>query len=431
MNEGSLAAARSVMQAMHPAEIADALESLPIANRLILWELVDPNHDGEVLMEVHDEVRATLVNDMELEELRAATEQLDLDDRADFIQSLPEKLTRKLLSGMGRQDRERLEQVLSYPEDSAGGLMNLDTITVRGDVTLDVVLRYLRRRSNLPRHTDRLWVVDLYGRYRGELPIRRLLTGKTDLLVSDVYRKDVEPLHVLTPASEVSRHFEDYDLVSAAVVDDNKLLIGRVTIDDVVDIIREEAEQSVMSMAGLSQEDDFFSPVFRSMRKRTLWLGVNLLTALLASWVIAQFEGTLERVVTLAVLMTVVPSMGGIAGNQTLTLVIRGQALGQINRSNTRAMLAKELAVGLLNGLMWAFVVSVFTYLWFGDWQIGLILGAALLINMICAAAAGLIIPVVMRKAGIDPALAGGVALTTITDVIGLIAFLGLATIWL
>ncbi len=419
------------MQAMHPAEIADALESLPIANRLILWELVDPNHDGEVLMEVHDEVRATLVNDMELEELRAATEQLDLDDRADFIQSLPEKLTRKLLSGMGRQDRERLEQVLSYPEDSAGGLMNLDTITVRGDVTLDVVLRYLRRRSNLPRHTDRLWVVDLYGRYRGELPIRRLLTGKTDLLVSDVYRKDVEPLHVLTPASEVSRHFEDYDLVSAAVVDDNKLLIGRVTIDDVVDIIREEAEQSVMSMAGLSQEDDFFSPVFRSMRKRTLWLGVNLLTALLASWVIAQFEGTLERVVTLAVLMTVVPSMGGIAGNQTLTLVIRGQALGQINRSNTRAMLAKELAVGLLNGLMWAFVVSVFTYLWFGDWQIGLILGAALLINMICAAAAGLIIPVVMRKAGIDPALAGGVALTTITDVIGLIAFLGLATIWL
>ncbi len=419
------------MQAMHPAEIADALESLPIAKRLILWELVNPDYDGEVLMEVHDEVRTSLVDDMELEELRAASEQLDLDDRADFIQSLPEKLTRDLLSGMDRQDRERLEQVLSYPEDSAGGLMNLDTITVRGDVTLDVVLRYLRRRNNLPRHTDRLYVVDLYGRFRGELPIRRLLTSNTDALVSDVYKKDVEPLHELTPASEVSRHFEDYDLVSAPVVDDNKRLIGRVTIDDVVDVIREEAEQSVMSMAGLNQEDDFFSPVFRSMRKRTLWLGVNLLTALLASWVIAQFEGTLERVVTLAVLMTVVPSMGGIAGNQTLTLVIRGQALGQINRSNTQAMLAKELAVGLLNGLMWAAVVSAFTYLWFGDWQIGLILGVALLINMICAAAAGLVIPVAMRKAGIDPALAGGVALTTITDVIGLIAFLGLATLWL
>jgi len=419
------------MQAMHPAEIADALESLPLAKRLILWELVNPNDDGEVLMEVGEEVRATLVDDMELEELRAATEQLDLDDRADFIQSLPEKLTRDLLAGMGRQDRERLEQVLSYPEDSAGGLMNLDTVTVRGDVTLDVVLRYLRRRSELPRHTDRLWVVDLYGRYRGELPIRRLLTAKTNLLVADVCRKDVEPLHELTPASEVSKHFEDYDLVSAPVVDDNNRLIGRVTIDDVVDVIREEAEQSVMSMAGLNQEDDFFSPVFRSIRKRSVWLGVNLLTALLASWVIAQFEGTLERVVTLAVLMTVVPSMGGIAGYQTLTLVIRGQALGQINRSNTKAMLAKELAVGLLNGLMWAAVVSLFTYLWFGNWQIGLILGAALLINMMCAAVAGLIIPVAMRRAGIDPAVAGGVALTTITDVIGLIAFLGLATLLL
>jgi len=419
------------MQAMHPAEIADALESLPLAKRRILWDLVNPNDDGEVLMEVGEEVRETLVNDMELEELRAATEQLDLDDRADFIQSLPERLTRDLLAGMDRQDRERLEQVLSYPEDSAGGLMNLDTITVRGDVTLDVVLRYLRRRNDLPRHTDRLWVVDLYGRYRGELPIRRLLTAKSSLLVDEVCRKDVEPLHELTSANDVSRHFEDYDLVSAPVVDDNNRLIGRVTIDDVVDVIREEAEQSVMSMAGLNQEDDFFSPVFRSMRKRSLWLGVNLLTALLASWVIAQFDDTLERLVTLAVLMTVVPSMGGIAGNQTLTLVIRGQALGQINRSNTNAMLAKELAVGLLNGLMWAAVVSLFTYLWFRDWQIGMILGAALLINMICAAAAGLIIPVAMRRAGIDPALAGGVALTTITDVIGLIAFLGLATLLL
>ncbi len=419
------------MHAMHPAEIADALESLPLAQRRILWELVDPKIEGEVLMEVHDEVRTNLVIDMEIEELRAASAQLDLDDRADFIQSLPEKLTRDLLAGMGRQDRERLEQVLSYPEDSAGGLMNLDTITVRGDVTLDVVLRYLRRQAELPRHTDRLWVVDLYGRYRGELPIRRLLTAKTDVLVSDVCRTDVEPLHELTPASEVSKHFEDYDLVSAPVVDDNNLLIGRVTIDDVVDVIREEAEQSVMSMAGLNQEDDFFSPVFRSMRKRTIWLGVNLLTALLASWVIAQFEGTLERLVTLAVLMTVVPSMGGIAGNQTLTLVIRGQALGQINRSNTQAMLRKELAVGLLQGLMWAVIVCLFTYIWFRDWEIGLILGAALLINLICAAAAGLIIPVAMRKAGIDPALAGGVALTTITDVIGLIAFLGLATLLL
>lgn len=430
IHEGSLIAARQIMSAMHPAEIADALESLPTARRRILWELVDTDIEGEVLMEVHEEVRADLVRQMPFEELQLATEQLDLDDLADFCQSLPERLTADLLAGMGRQDRARLEQVLSYPEDSAGGLMNVDIITVRGDVTLDVVLRYLRRRGNMPRLTNRLWVVDLYGRYRGELPIRKLLTSSSSTLVSEVAETKIEPLHVLTPDSEVSRVFEDYDLVSAPVVDDQNRLIGRVTIDDVVDLIREEAEQSVMSMAGLSQEDDTFSPVLRSARRRAVWLGVNLLTALLAAWVIAQFETTLDRVITLAVLMTVVPSMGGIAGSQTLTLVIRGQALGQINRRNTRDLLIREICVGLINGLAWAAVVGAFTYFWFGDMQIGLILGVALLINLLFAAVAGLIIPVLMRRFGIDPALAGGVVLTTVTDVIGLVAFLGLAT-WL
>jgi len=415
---------------MHPAEIADTLESLPPVRRRILWDLVDHEIDGEVLMEVGEEVRGSLVRDMDLDALRAATEQLDLDDLADFVQSLPEKLTRNVLASMGRADRERLEQVLSYPEDSAGGLMNLDTITVRGDVTLDVVLRYLRRRGDMPRHTDRLWVVDRYGRYRGELPIRRLLTGNPDALVADVCRTDMDPLPVLTAANDVARVFEDYDLISAPVVDDNKRLIGRVTVDDVVDVIRDEAEHSVLSMAGLNPEDDIFSPVLRSARKRAVWLGINLLTALLASWVIAQFESTLERIVTLAVLMTVVPSMGGIAGNQTLTLVIRGQALGQVNRSNARALLLKELAVGLLNGVFWAMVVCACTYLWFGDMQIGLIIGAALIINLMSAAYAGLMLPMIIRRFGVDPALAGGVALTTVTDVIGLVAFLGLAT-WL
>ncbi len=430
IHEGSLAAARQVMLAMHPAEIADALESLPAPRRRILWDLVDTNIEGEVLMEVHEEVRGDLVRQMDFEELQLATEQLDLDDMADFCQSLPEKLTADLLAGMGRQDRDRLEQVLSYPEDSAGGLMNVDVVTVRGDVTLDVVLRYLRRRGDLPRQTNRLWVVDLYGRYRGELSIRQLLTSSSGTLVSEVMENNIEPLHVLTPDSEVSRAFEDYDLVSAPVVDDNNRLIGRITIDDVVDLIREEAEQSVMSMAGLSQEDDTFSPVLRSARRRAIWLGVNLLTALLAAWVIAQFETTLDRVITLAVLMTVVPSMGGIAGSQTLTLVIRGQALGQINKRNTRALLVRELSVGLINGVAWAAVVCAFTYLWFGSVQIGFILGVALLINLLFAAVAGLLIPILMRRFGIDPALAGGVVLTTVTDVIGLVAFLGLAT-WL
>ena len=415
---------------MHPAEIADALESLPSAHRRVLWELVGVDLEGEVLLEVHDEVRGELLRDMDATELLAASERLDLDDLADFIQALPERLTKDVLAGMDRQDRDRLEQVLSYPEASAGGLMNVDTLTVRGDVTLDVVLRYLRRHGEMPRHTNRLWVVDRYERYRGELPIRTLLTYPVDTLVSDVLLQKIEPLHVLTSATEVARAFEDFDLVSAPVVDDNNRLVGRITIDDVVDVIREEAEQSVMSMAGLNQEDDFFSPVFRSLRRRAVWLGVNLLTALLAAWVIAQFESTIDRVVTLAVLLIVAPSMGGVAGSQTLTLAIRGHALGQINKSNARALLKKELAVGLLNGLIWAAIVCLLTFWWFGDLHIGLILGAAIVINLVTAAHAGVWIPKFLRRCGVDPALAGGVALTTITDVIGLLAFLGLAT-WL
>ncbi len=419
------------MVAMHPAEIADALEALPLARRRVLWDQIEPELEGEILMEVGDEVRESLVRDMETQELLACTEQLDLDDLADFVQSLPEKLTADVLAGMDRQDRTRLEQVLAYPEDSAGGLMNLDTITVRGNVTLDVVLRFLRRRGDLPRHTDRLWVTDRYGRYQGELPLRVLLTNSTDTLVSDVSIRRIEPLDVLMSEHDVARAFEDFDLVSAPVVDDDNRLIGRVTIDDVVDVIREEAEQSVLSMAGLNPEDDIFAPVLRSTRKRALWLGVNLLTALLASWVIAQFETTLERIVTLAVLMSVVPSMGGIAGSQTLTLVIRGQALNQISKSNLRDLLTREVAIGLLNGILWALIVAALVWLWFGDMQIGLIIGVALIANLVTAAYAGAMLPILMRRFGVDPALAGGVALTTITDVVGLSVFLGLATLML
>lgn len=430
VGRGSSAAARHVMQAMHPAEIGDVLEALPPVRRRLLWDLVDPEIEGEVLMEVGEEVRESLVADMDLEELRAATEQLDTDDLADFVQSLPDRLTADLLSGMGRADRLRLEQVLSFPEDSAGGLMNLDTITVRGDVTLDTVMRYLRFRGDIPRHTDRLWVTDRYGNYQGELPVRRLLTRQGDVLVSDTLKRELEPFHALTSASDVARAFEDYDLVSAPVVDDNNRLIGRVTIDDVVDVIREEAEQSVMSMAGLAPEADTFGPIVKSARKRAVWLGVNLITALLASWVISQFDATLERIVLLAVLMSVVPSMGGIAGSQTLTLVIRAQALGQVSRDNARDLLMRELAIGLLNGLLWAGIVSMLVWIWFDTVVIGLILAAALVVNLLTAAYAGLALPMMFKRLGIDPALAGGVALTTLTDVVGLVTFLGLAT-WL
>lgn len=429
IESGSFNAAKSILQAMHPAEIADLLESQPKHKRQLIWRMVNRESEGEILMELGDEVRESLVNDMDTEQLRFISENLDLDDLADFVQSLPEQLNRELLTHMDFQDRKRLESVLSYPEDSAGGLMDLDTITVRADVTLDVVLRYLRRRGEMPRHTDRLIVVDRFGYYLGGLPLRRLLTSETSTIVDEVMRIDDPVVHVDLPDLEVARLFEDHDLVSAAVVDDKNKLLGRITIDDVVDVIREEAEQSVMSMAGLNQEDDIFAPVIRSSRKRAVWLGVNLLTAFLASWVTAQFADTLDKVVTLAILMTIVPSMGGIAGSQTLTIVIRGQALGQVNKSNTQWLLFKEIMVGLLNGALWACVVGVVTYWWFGDLDIGIVIALAILTNLAVAALSGVLIPIVLKFLKVDPALAGGVILTTITDVIGLLAFLGLATL--
>jgi len=429
IESGSFNSAKSLLSAMHPAEIADLLESLPQNERHVLWEMVDPVVEGDVLMEAHEEVRSTLVRRMDSSELQQVSRHLELDDLADFIQSLPEKLTREVLYGMTDQHRRRLEQVLSYPEDTAGGLMDLDTITVREDVALDVVFRYLRRFNTLPKHTDRLIVVDKFGHYVGELPVRRLLTNKRQKNVSSVMRQDCRTVPVEMSQRDVARLFEDYDLVSAAVIDSDNLLLGRITIDDVVDVIREEAEQSMLSMAGLNQEDDIFAPVIRSARKRAVWLGINLLTALLASWVISRFQITLDKVVVLAVLMTIVPSMGGIAGSQTLTLVIRGQALGQVNPGNAKALLFRELAVALLNGCLWATVVCVFTYFWFGELTIGLLLAIALIVNLGCAALSGLAIPLLLKRIGVDPALAGGVLLTTITDVVGVTAFLGTASL--
>lgn len=362
IDSGSFAAAKSILQAMHPAEIADLLESQPHHKRQLIWRMVNPESEGEVLMELGDEVRENLVNEMNTEQLRNISENLDLDDLADFVQSLPEQLNKELLAHMNFQDRKRLEAVLSHPEDSAGGLMDLDTITVRADVTLDVVLRYLRQRGTMPVNTDRLMVVDRFGFYLGTLPIRRLLTTDPATTVGEVMRSDFPVFSVDDHESDVVRTFEDHDLISAAVIDADGKLTGRITIDDVVDVIRDEAEQSVMSMAGLNQEDDIFAPVVRSSRRRAIWLGVNLLTAFLASWVTSQFSDTLDKVVTLAILMTIVPSMGGIAGSQTLTIMIRGQALGQINQSNTRWILFKEILVGLVNGALWACVVGIVTY---------------------------------------------------------------------
>lgn len=430
LESGTVQQIKRMTTAMHPAELGDLLESVPNPLRRFLWQLVDTEIAGQVLLEVGDEVRNALVEEMDSTQILQATEGLDLDDLADFVQSLPDTLTEETLAGMDNQNRQRLEAVLSYPADTAGGLMDLDVTTVRANVSLDVVLRFLRRKGNLPDHTDQLIVVSRFDRYLGVLPVQQLLTSDPDQTVSEVMDREFDPVLAEVLASDVARQFEDRDLVSAPVVDASGNLLGRITIDDIVDVIRDEGEHSVMSMAGLSEEDDIFAAVIPSARRRAIWLGVNLLTALLASWVIGQFAATLEKLVALAVLMPIVASMGGIAGSQTLTLVIRGQALGQVGRRNRGWLLLKELAVGLLNGLFWATIVALITILWFDAIDIGMIIAAAMLVNLAFAASAGVIIPIMLNKVGVDPALAGGVMLTTVTDVVGFFTFLGLAS-WL
>lgn len=428
---GTIQNVRRMLNALHPAEIAHLLESLPYAEREIIWELVDSETDGDVLLELNDEVRASLVKRMNMAELVAATAGMDVDDLADFMQDLPNAVSNNLLRSMDLQDRQRLEAVLSYPEDSAGGMMNTDTVTVRPEVTLDVVLRYLRVRGSIPDQTDNLIVVNRKDSYLGVLSLADLLTSDQDLTVAEVMNGDFTALPANLSAVRVAQEFERRDFVSAPVVDEIGTLVGRITIDDVVDVIRDEAEHSIMSMAGLDEDEDMFAPVFASARRRALWLGINLVTAFLAAWFIGLFEATLEKVVALAVLMPIVASMGGIAGSQTLTLMIRGLALGQVERSNARSLLIKELAVGALNGVIWSCVVAGVAILWFGDWGIGLIIGIAIMLNLLCAAFAGVTIPMVLKRLDIDPALAGSVVLTTVTDIVGFCAFLGLATLLL
>lgn len=422
---------RRTVQALHPAEVASILESLPQTERLIVWELVSKDDEGDVLLEVNDEVRAGLIDNMETKEILAAVDGMEVDDLADFVADLPETLTRQVLRSMDQKDRQRLEAVMAYPEDSAGGLTNTDTITVRTDVTVEVVLRYLRLRGEIPEHTDALFVVNRFDEYLGIVELTTLLTVDQHKTVADVMRRDVQGISADTPENLVAKQFEDFDLFSAAVVDDQGKLLGRITVDDVVDVIRDEAEHSVMSMAGLDEDEDMFAPVIISARRRAVWLGANLITALLAAWVVDHFEATLEKAVILAVLMGVVASMGGIAGSQTLTLVIRGIALGHVERSNARFVLSKEIAVGFLNGMAWAFIVAAVVVVWFGRWDIGGIIAAATAINLLVAALAGVSIPLILKRFGIDPALAGPVVLTTVTDVIGFTAFLGLGALFL
>ena len=432
IDDGAIKRASRMLNALSVGEIAYLLESLPPEERAVLWDLVDPELDGEILVQVTDDVREDLISQMDRSELVTAAEGLDLDDLADLLQELPQTITNQVMASMDSQHRQRLEAVLSYPEDTAGHLLNTDTVTVRPEATLDVVLRYLRQLGDkVPDNTDALIVVNRQDKYLGVLKLSALVSHDPSDTVAEVMTLTVQPIPAITDSTEVARQFEQHDLISAPVVDDNGLLLGRITIDDIVDVIREEGEHQFMGQAGLSEDEDMFAPVMLSARRRALWLGVNLATAFMASWVIGLFEATIDKVVALAVLMPIVASMGGIAGSQTLTLTIRGIALGQLSSSNTRWLILKEIAVGSINSMIWALVVAVIAGFWFGDTQIALLIAVALTINLIIAAVTGTMLPLLLDKIGIDPALAGSVLLTTVTDIVGFLAFLGLATIFL
>jgi len=421
----------SLLEDLHPAEIAHYLEAQPGEKRELIWPLIQPEHEGEVLLHLNDEARSVIMKKMDPESLVAATETLDTDDLADILPEMPQNVIQELLLTMEYQDRERLRSVLAYPDDSAGGLMDLDTVMVRADISLDVVFRFLRRRGEIPATTDSLFVVDRDGVFLGLLPFNDLLTHDTDTTVAEIMHGDVEGIPADMPAQDVANLFERRDLVTAPVVDEDNRLLGRITIDDVVDVIRDKADHSFMGMAGLNEEEDLFAPVIKSTQRRLVWLGVNLITAILASAVIRQFDGTIDKLVALAVLMPIVASMGGIAGSQTLTLVIRAMALGQISKANARRLLFKEMGVGIWNGLIWAIVVAGIAEIWYQNLSLSLVIGSAIIVNLIVAAIAGATIPLLLRRLNIDPALSGSVVLTTITDVIGFFVFLGLAAVFL
>lgn len=431
LQSGRFVRLRRLLASLHPAETAHLLESLPPAERQVCWPIINPDLRGDVLSYMGEDVRTGLMTDMDTADLLNATEDLDTDDVADILQDLPDHVMQEVLRAMDSQRRRRVEAILAYEEDTAGGLMNTDIVTVRSDVTLEVVLRYLRMYGELPENTDSLYVVDHKDRYLGTLRLSQLVSRSRSLSVREVMSHQVEPIPANMSDTDVAHRFEKHDLLSAPVIDKENHLLGRITIDDVVDVIRYEAEHSMLSMAGLGEDEDTFAPVKKSVRRRSIWLGINLLTAFLASAVIGLFDTTIEKLVALAVLMPIVASMGGIAGSQTLTLVIRSMALGQLNDKNQRWLLRKELFVGALNGVIWAIVIAFLAYLWFGSPLLGVVIGAAIIVNITAAAVAGVTIPIFLKRMGIDPALSGSVLLTTVTDVVGFMAFLGFATLFI
>ncbi|MFT6093036.1 MAG: magnesium transporter [Pseudohongiellaceae bacterium] len=430
LDSGSLYQVRQMLKTLPTAGIAHLLESSPPKTRSILWQLVDKNSEGEVIQYLNEDLQNDILSELNAAQVVELTEGLETDDIADILQQLPQQVTREVLQAMDQQDRDRMVTILAFNEDTAGGLMNTDTITVRRNHTIELVLRYLRRHDRIPEMTDNLLVVSREDQFLGILSLRDMLVADPLTTVREIMREDIQAIPVDMPAAQVAQLFEQHDWVSAPVVDSSGKLLGRITIDDVVDVIRDNAEHSLMSMAGLDEEDDTFAPVFKTARRRALWLGVNLMTAVFTSFVIYLFQDTLDQVVYLAVLMPIVANMGGVAGTQTLTLVIRSLALGHISASNSRWLLTRELGVAVLNGMLWALVISVVTFLWYRDIQLSYIIAAAMMINLVTAALAGAYLPLFLKRINIDPALAGSVALTTVTDSVGFLAFLGLAQVF-
>jgi magnesium transporter len=426
---GAVDDTKILLASLRPAELANLLASNPPKVRQVLWELLDDEPRNQTLQHLNEDVLNEFLENMDTAELVAVADDLDTDDFADILQQLPNTITDQVLAALDAKDRARVEEVLSYAEDSAGGLMNTDTITVRPRHALDLVFRYLRMRKDLPQMTDALIVVNSRDEYVGMLPFSKLLTSDPTVTVREVMDSNATAIDVNMPDTEVAKIFSEQDLVSAPVIDEQGRLLGRITIDDVVDVIIEDADEAVLAQAGLDPDEDTFAPIGRSVRRRAVWLGINLITAFIAAAVINLFEETIVKVVALAVLMPIVASMGGIAGTQTLTLVIRGEALGHIGRANLLWLLNREFVVAVLNGLLWAGLVAVTAAVAFQDRNLGWVIATAMVITIVIAAVSGSLLPSMLRRMNIDPAIAGGVVLTTITDVTGFFVFLGLATL--
>ena len=423
---------RSKLSSLSPYEIARLLEAMEPRNREILWRMVDQEDEGEVLKELVEDIRQNFIHEMDTNQIIAATQDLELDDLADILSDLPNQITDEVIRALDQQDQIRLESVMSYGEDTAGGLTNPNILSIRRGLNIKGLIRYLRSLEKLPENTNYIYVINRSNEYIGSVKLVDLFTEDTDASIEGIMDSEIIPISASSSADKVITTFQNLDLISLPVVDKKNRLLGEITVDDVVDIIQDQANSEIFNMAGLDDEDDIFAPVLISSKRRAVWLGANLFTAFVVASAVSLFQSTIDQIVILAVLMPIVASMGGVAGNQTLILVIRGIAMGKIQRSNALRLLSKEIMVSLVNGFFWAIIVSFFAVLIFQtSWEIGIIVGASMLLNIFASAIAGVTIPFVLKRVGIDPALASGVMMTTLTDVLGFVTFLGLATLFL